>query len=179
MHTCTVPIGIDYNGLIKYFYARYKSKIKYFARLANLDYYRWPKLLFSAITTIYDNMEVAGFCQRHSCQLPSKSCILSNARFSNPTWLKSFYLINSQQCNIDWDNVTYVINPLRVIMFILNARINQKTQYLLDNLDFYGATVSPKFKARSNTLPLDGRVRLCNYGILVFLAYVNYVNNDC
>jgi hypothetical protein len=35
--------------------------------------------------------------------------------------------------------------------------------YLLDNLDFYG--VSLKFKARSNTLPLNGRVHSWNEGM--------------
>ena len=134
-------------------------KIKYFDRLINMNSHRWPKLLFNAVLTIHNSnnhlrwnwidcieetLNDSGFCQifRSVYNLDNHA-----------SWFRSFQDANQDHCNRNWYNIT--CNKSSLSDYIRFKNKPYLENYLIDKLDFYG--VSLKFKARSNTLPLNGR----------------------
>ena len=73
---------------------------------------------------------------------------------NHPAWVRSFQDANQDHYNRSWYNTT--CNKYSLYDYIRFKNKPHLENYLLDKLDFYG--VSLKFKARSNTLPLNGRV---------------------
>ena len=76
-------------------------KIKYFHRLINMESHRWPKLLFNAIYTVYNNDNG----NLRWKWLDPINCTLVNCGLTNvlplalniePSWLKSYVNLSSQ-----------------------------------------------------------------------------------
>jgi hypothetical protein len=154
-----------------------QRKVKYFSRLLDLDLHRWPKLLLNALMTFYNNDTTLRYKWLNCINNSLVNCGLDHAfsvqnHSSNRSWFKSFHHIYRNQYNIDWYSAACSKSSLN--SYVLLKRQPNLENYLLDNKDFYGASL--KFKARSNTLPLNGRTRawepnnsglcqLCNDGI--------------
>ena len=72
-----------------------------------------------------------------------------------PTWVKShFKEVNAKVNECNWYNIARSKYSLNNYVMFKNSLVLE--EYLLDKSDFYGASL--KFKARSNTLPLNGRI---------------------
>jgi hypothetical protein len=141
-----------------------QNKIKYLNRLISMDSHRWPKLLFNAIFTVFNND-----VQLTWRWLDSVNNILKNCGFdhvlpsiyeanSNLAWFRSFVNINRQQCHVNWYNNACSKTSLHDYICFKNQPSLES--YLMDKNDFTGASL--KFKARSNTLPLNGRTSSWN-----------------
>ena len=90
----------------------------------------------------------------------------------NKAWLNTFNNIHDRKIKCKWyDDACQKSSLSNYVCFKTSPHLEQ---YLLDKLDFHGASL--KFKARSNTLPLDrklstwdksitGTCLLCNEGI--------------
>ena len=148
-------------------------KIKYFARLSNLEMHRWPKLMLNAIMNLNCDADQLRYKWLSITRNALKKCnmeyIISCDPPANPRWVNTFKRINKIVCNNDWRNIVRGKSSLTDYLYF--KKDIQMEEYLLDKTDFYGCSL--KFKARSNTLPLayrkrhwsintDGKCMLCN-----------------
>jgi hypothetical protein len=139
-----------------------QNKIKYFNRVINMDSHRWPKLLFNAIFTVFNNDMHLKWTWLDSVNNILKNCgfdhVLTSVNEANIPWFNSFVNINRQQCHINWYNNACSKTSLHDYICLKNQP--NLESYLIDKLDFIGSSL--KFKARSNTLPLNGRTSSWN-----------------
>jgi len=135
-------------------------KVKYFDRLTNMDPHRWPKLLFNAIFTIHNYNRHLRWnwigCIDNSLNDNGFGHIFKSVYnlHNHASWVRSFQNAHRDHYNSNWYNTACSKSSL--IDYVCFKNQPYLENYLLDKLDFYG--VSLKFKARSNTLPLNGRV---------------------
>ena len=159
-----------------------KAKVKFFSRLKNMDLNRWPKLLLNALSIIDNNNNTNNNVRNLSWKwFESINNTLRDNDMSfmfrvhsenNEAWLNVFNNIHDRKAKRNWyDSACQKSSLSNYVGFKMSPQLEQ---YLLDKLDFYGASL--KFKARSNTLPLDrklstwdktitGICSLCNEGI--------------
>jgi len=141
-------------------------KVNYYARLNCMEMHRWPKLLFNTLQSIECNIDNLRFKWLSSIRSALDNCKLGNVfkydSAANPHWVKSYFKRrNCQMYECLWyDNAKSKSSLNDYVMFKTDLRMED---YLLDNSDFNG--VSLKFKARSNTLPLNGRVHTWKAGV--------------
>jgi len=157
-------------------------RAKYLSRLLNMEPHRWPKLLFNSMLSLNQDKNTTSFKWLNCIQKLMGDLgyhdILENARISmisdtsNLHWAASVKEIN---CNIfvnNWREDVYSKSSLHDYCTLKDQPGLEN--YLLDSTNFYGASL--KFKLRSNTLPLERRIRkwspnnngtctLCNNGI--------------
>ena len=72
----------------------------------------------------------------------------------NETWLNTFNRTHDQFVSHNWYDSAFQKSSLD--LYIKFKKSPYLERYLLDKLDFYGASL--KFKARSNTLPLERKL---------------------
>jgi hypothetical protein len=134
-------------------------RVKYFARLSNLDMHRWPKLMLYALMNL--NCDVNQIRYKWLSQIIDalKKCDMDHIIHRNvpadPHWVNTFKRINKIVYNNEWNNDVKDKSSLKDYACFKNDV--QMEEYLLDKTDFYGSSL--KFKARSNTLPLEHRTR--------------------
>jgi hypothetical protein len=140
-----------------------QNKIKYLNRLISMDSHRWPKLLFNAIFTVFNSDMHLKWKWLDSVSNILKKCGFNHVLpsiyvNSNIPWFRSFVNINRQQCHVNWYNNACSKTSLHD--YICFKKQPSLESYLMDKIDFTGASL--KFKARSNTLPLNGRTSSWN-----------------
>ena len=163
------PISIVQNNL----------RMKYLDRIRKLPDTRWPNLMFNVMHSLYvikcksnsNNLRWKWFVHiDHTLGECGMGHLLSHNR--NRNWINEFVKISIDNANKRWLDSAKCKSSLRD--YILIKRKPSLENYLLCKQDFYGAAM--KFKARSNTLPLNSRVHkwkpnvnincpLCNNGI--------------
>jgi hypothetical protein len=137
-----------------------RFKIKYYSRLQNMDAHRWPKLLFNATFIVKDH--VTNKLRWKWLQSIENILIdngmdhqFSNMQPYNSRWINVFKGSSKQQSYLKWYN--NICDKSSLKLYVMFKTHPYMEDYLKDKLDFEGASL--KFKARSNTLPLDSKVR--------------------
>ena len=80
--------------------------------------------------------------------------IFKDNLYDSRSWIKTFNNISVDNYNNKW--LVSAMSKSSLKDYVLYKRKPSLESYLLCKLDFYGAAI--KFKARSNTLPLNSRV---------------------
>ena len=156
-------------------------RTKFFARVINLEAHRWPKFLLNTMLSLDINpCKLRYKFMYHIINVLDKCSVSNNIIYcaktgrspDNPHWVNS---IKSTLSNIfvsNWEDDIASKSSLHDYQRIKFTPGMEN--YLLDNSDFYGASL--KFKARSNTLPLESKVskwssnndgicKICNNGV--------------
>jgi len=155
-------------------------RVKYFARVVDMEAHRWPKLLLNTMISLDTDFSKLRYkflnCVRSvlsKCDLNDViDCAKVGSTPCNPHYASS---IKSDMYNIfkdEWKEEVKSKSSLADYSIIKDTVCMES--YLLDKTDFYGASL--KFKIRSNTLPLDYRIsrwtsdnngicKLCNNGL--------------
>ena len=165
------------------------QRIKYLARLSNLDMHRWPKLMLNALLNVNCNIsQIRGkwlSTTREALRKCNMEYIIQCANTTDPHWLNTFKRIYRMECHIVWNKSVRDKSSLNdYALFKDNVHLER---YLLDKTDFHGSSI--KFKARSNTLPLNYRIRkwsnnkegdcqLCNDGSIEDLRHFFFTCNS-
>lgn len=135
------------------------NRIKYFGRLLNLEMHRWPKLMLNTLFSLNCNVDNIRFKWMACIKNVLTKCDMGHFfRYDAPTnsnWIKSFKNVNNLLDIEQWYNGAKDKSSLNdYTTFKYNI---EQEWYLLDKCDFYASSL--KFKARSNTLPLEHRGR--------------------
>lgn len=141
-----------------------------------MDFNRWPKLCFNALFTVSENGNNLNWKW-----LKSINNILTD---NNMDFMFTTHLDNNKELfdtlkhtqderlsRLWYEDACQKSSLMNYVQFKKHPALES---YLLDKLDFYGASL--KFKARSNTLPLDRKIStwdtnisgicsLCNDGV--------------
>ena len=145
-------------------------RVTYFSRLKNMGDNRWPRLLFRAI---FELMDVSKWQWLKNVKKCLDNCNLSENFNSNSTisLSKTFKQRNKIYDTSNWFDRAQTKSSLKD--YIRYKSEPTLEPYLLDKGNFTGVTL--KFKARSNSLDLEGRkeswsnlntglCKLCNNG---------------
>jgi hypothetical protein len=144
-----------------------KLRIKYLNRLRHMHLNRWPKLVFNAMYTVYNDRPTS---KTNSVRWKWLShienalvdCgmdhIFKDNLYNSRYWINHFTNISIDNSNNKWSHSATLKSSLND--YVLFKSKPSLEDYLLCNLDFNGATI--KFRARSNTLQLNGRVHSWN-----------------
>lgn len=141
-------------------------RVNYFARVNSMEMNRWPKLLFNTLQSIDCDIDQLRFKWLSSVRCALEKCNLGHVfkydSMASPQWAKScFKNLNRQAYERVWyENANSKSSLNDYVMFKTKLGMED---YLLDISDFLG--VSLKFKARSNTLPVNGRVHSWKTGM--------------
>ena len=131
-----------------------KYRISYFNRIKNLEEARWPKLLGKALLEVGSNTK---WKWANNIKDLLNKCNLSehyNMDFNN-YWLRNFIYQNACNNNKEWFEKARDKSSLSDY---IKCKIQPGLEnYLLDKVSFVG--VNLKFRARTNTLDLEGKKR--------------------
>ncbi len=131
-------------------------RVQYFKRLQDMDDHRLPKSLFRAINQVNDSMRWDWLRNiKDSLEKCNLSMFYDHGPFDQlkSNWLTTFKNVNKANDHDNWRN-----NALKKSSLVNYIRHKEKPSlepYLLDKLNFNGSNL--KFKARSNSLDLEGR----------------------
>ena len=144
-------------------------RMKYLARIIDMDMHRWPKLLLNTMMSmdidpsklrykfINCSQNVLNNCNLHDII----DCAKTGKNPEDPHWANSIKCIINNISVEDWKEEAQSKSSLADYVTIKENLCMES--YLLDKTDFYGASL--KFKIRSNTLPLDHRIKKWTPGI--------------
>ena len=104
----------------------------------------WTRLDTNGLSTIIDVLKKCDMDHIIRCETPADT-----------NWVNIFKRINNIVCNNEWFINVLDKSSLKDYAYFKN--VIHLEEYLLDKTDFYGCSL--KFKARSNTLPLQYRIR--------------------
>lgn len=135
-------------------------RIKYLDRLLALNNSRWPKLAFNNMFITHNSRSIKWKWLDH-IKLTLEECdmvhILNTIVPSN-RWVN---ICSERLKTIDHTNLLNQAKEKSSLWYYVNLKSSHNLEtYLLDKTDFYG--VNLKFKARSNTLPLNSRTSRWN-----------------
>ena len=145
------PISVIQNNL----------RIKYFNRLRQLDTNRWPNIVFEKTHSVYiiKNRQTSN-CLRwkwysliHNVMIECGMDHIFKDNMYSRYWINKFKSLSINNSNNKWLN--NALSKSSIKDYLLCKNKPSLENYLLCKLDFYGAAL--KFKARSNTLALNGR----------------------
>ena len=137
-------------------------RVKYFARILDMEFHRWPKLLMNTMTclnTVPNKLRYKFLdCVQNiliKCDLNDViDCAKVGKSPRNPHWAHSIKSIIYNIFSNEWKEEALTKSSLTSYLIIKDTPCMEK--YLLDATDFHGASL--KFKIRSNTLPLDSKI---------------------
>ena len=119
--------------------------------------HRWPKLLFNVTTLLYSNTRNKCFHWLSYVDNALIECgmdhVLNNWSSLSNSWVNSYMNISADNVKLKWQH--NVQSKSSLLNYALLKDKPMLEEYLLSDLDFYSASL--KFRARSNTLPLNGR----------------------
>ncbi len=157
-------------------------RAKYFERLRTMSIHRWPKLMFN-VTRMIDFYNPVKNKNKHLRWVSYVNNMFTEYGMDHvlsDTSMNSSSSINRFKDNIKDVNNCKWINGVRSKSSLLYyALLKDKPlleEYLLCNTDFYGASL--KFKARSNTLPLNARTYKWNNDNSTICPLCNNGNED-
>ena len=133
-----------------------KLRIKYFNRLRCMSSHGWPKLLYNATTMIHeitDNKKRRWISYMRKVFVDCGMDFIFENTLYNHQWTRNCINISTSNYQNKWLNS--VLSKSFLSDYVLLKSKPELEQYLLCNLDFHAASL--KFKARSNTLPINGR----------------------
>ena len=155
-------------------------RLKYLARIIDLDPHRWPKLLLNTMLSMDIDFAKLRYKFLHHANDVLNKCdlsdIIDSVKFGmtpeDPSWANSIKNVIKKISIDEWLNEARSKSSLKD--YIKFKDCPSLESYLLDKTDFYGASL--KFKLRSSTLPLDcklskwtpeidGICTLCSNGI--------------
>lgn len=131
-------------------------RVQYFNRLKNMDNSRWPKLLFNAIFAIQDDLKWGWLRNVSDVLIDCDMGAFYNTDHEITTqggWGIFFKNTNKAVDHANWYNNAQSKSTLS--NYIKYKTCPSLEPYLLDSQNFTGCNL--KFKARTNTLNLEGR----------------------
>ena len=135
------------------------QRVKYLARLSNMDMHRWPKLMLNAVMNVNCDIDMIRYKWFSSVNNVLNKCnmgyVMKSGIQTDSNWANTFKHIHKIVCHDVWSNT--VQEKTSLSDYLQFKDVVKLEEYLLDYTDFYGCSL--KFKARSNTLPLDYRTR--------------------
>jgi len=136
-----------------------KLRVKYLNRLKNMAMHRWPKLLFNVSTFMYSINKNKCFHWLSYVDNVLIECGMDHVlNYWSPndmtnSWVNSYLNISTDNAKLKW--YQNVQSKSSLLNYALLKDKPFLEEYLLSDLDFYASSL--KFKARSNTLPLNKR----------------------
>ena len=156
--------GITTLTLSLFFVTPLSIRIKYLDRIQNLSANRWPNLIFNVMHSLYNvnhmcdsnNLRWKWFVHMdHALVECGMSHIFNvNPPTRNIKWINYFMNTSENIANDKW--LLSASSKSSLTDYVLIKSKPYLENYLLCKVDFYGAAL--KFKARSNTLPLNARI---------------------
>ena len=175
------------------------ARLKYLARIIDMNSHRWPKLLFNTMISLYidparlrynflsHTQDILNSCDFYDVL----DCAKTGRSPEDPFWANSIKHRIHNVSVVAWQDEVNTKSCLIDYRTVKDYPCMEN--YLLDKTDFYGASL--KFKIRSNTLPLeyklskwtpdnDGTCKLCYNGLedvkhFLFVCHaLNSVRNE-
>jgi hypothetical protein len=133
-------------------------KISYFARLSSMSMHRWPKLLFNSLRILNQcGVDQTRFKWLGPVKNTLDKCDMNHLLIDdtplNQQWVRSFKMINKGVYETSWRDNAKTKSSLTDYVKFKHFLVLEN--YLLEKTDFIGINLT--FKARSNTLSLNGR----------------------
>jgi hypothetical protein len=128
-------------------------RVQYFYRLKNMDKDRLPKLLFNAIVYAENKLKW-GWLNNIKSSLDKCNMLgFYNKETDSINWSNSFKHVNKRVDQTSWMN--RALGKSSLTNYVRHKDQPSLEPYLLDKTNFKGSNL--KFKARSNSLGLEGR----------------------